>query len=171
MAIDKAVDSAQLEAAITATADAIREKTGNADLVQWLAESGFAEAIGAIETGGGVTVESGSFTLAETGTHAIYWNESHDTAPDVVFLMRTPEESRSNNYYVASELAVRNGDVYDAYTVGFSGSAIIGYYPFVALNRQITNENTYFAVPKSGFNIDFIAGIEVKWYAIWGLIK
>ena len=39
--------------ALTATADAIREKIGSEDLLEWTEGSGFANAIAAIETGGG----------------------------------------------------------------------------------------------------------------------
>lgn len=74
MAFDKVIDSAQLETAIKATADAIREKTGTADPIAWLEELGFSEAIAAIEAGGGSTLwnggkfTTGSFVLAEETT-------------------------------------------------------------------------------------------------------
>ena len=61
MAYDKVVDSAQLETAITATANAIREKTGDAALLQWLEDKGFADAIAAIEAGGGSGGDGGVF--------------------------------------------------------------------------------------------------------------
>lgn len=73
MAYDKVVDSVQLETAITATANAIREKTESTDLIEWLASKGFADAIAGIEAGGGVKMVTGSFTLAEdvTGTYYV----------------------------------------------------------------------------------------------------
>lgn len=63
MAYDKVVDSARLDGALTATADAIRGKTGSADGIQWDADTGFAAAIAAIAGGSssGVAVESGTF--------------------------------------------------------------------------------------------------------------
>lgn len=48
MAFDKVIDSAKLDGAITATADAIREKAGITDKLEWNQETGFAEAISAI---------------------------------------------------------------------------------------------------------------------------
>lgn len=51
MAIDKAIDSAVLEANLKAVADAIREKGGTSDTLAF--PSGFADAIAAIEAGGG----------------------------------------------------------------------------------------------------------------------
>lgn len=71
MAIDKAVDSAVLEANLTTIANAIREKAGTSDALAFPA--GFAEAIAGIETGGGEIAGvskfvSGSFVLAENYT-------------------------------------------------------------------------------------------------------
>ena len=56
MAADKLVDSAKLDSALTATADAIRAKTGSADKIVWNSETGFASVIEAI-TGGGSSDE------------------------------------------------------------------------------------------------------------------
>lgn len=53
MAFDTVVDKAQLEGAITASANAIREKTGSTEMIPWDANTGFADAISAIEAGGG----------------------------------------------------------------------------------------------------------------------
>lgn len=48
MAIDKVVDSAQLDAAMTATANAIRTQGGTSAQIEWKQTTGFAEAIGAL---------------------------------------------------------------------------------------------------------------------------
>lgn len=48
MAIDKAVDSAQLDAAMKATADAIRTQGGTSEQIAWDKSTGFADAIGAL---------------------------------------------------------------------------------------------------------------------------
>jgi len=53
MAYDKVVDSAKLDGAISATADAIRSKTGKSDAIPWDDDTGFADAVRDIETGGG----------------------------------------------------------------------------------------------------------------------
>lgn len=44
----KVVDTGRLDAAMTATADAIREKTSGTDTIPWNAETGFAEAVAGI---------------------------------------------------------------------------------------------------------------------------
>lgn len=68
MAYDKVVDSAQLDGALSATADAIRGKTGESAPIQWDTGKGFAAAIAAIPAGGGdssgIGVESGEYIPA-----------------------------------------------------------------------------------------------------------
>lgn len=66
MAIDKAVDSSVLEAGLTAIANAIREKGGTSDTLAF--PDAMAEAIAAIETGGGefnTQYTEGSFTPSD----------------------------------------------------------------------------------------------------------
>lgn len=48
MAYDKLIDSAQLDSALTATADAIRAKTGGSAKIAWDAAKGFADAVGTL---------------------------------------------------------------------------------------------------------------------------
>jgi len=62
MAFDTVIDKAQLEAAMKATADAIREKTGDTANCTWDPSQGFAGLIAAIESGG-----SGGGTGGGTG--------------------------------------------------------------------------------------------------------
>lgn len=84
MAIDKAVDSAALDAGMTATANAIRAKSGGSALLAWDAAKGFADAVAAIPTGGGGGVTlSPSVLYAEivsSGTQV----QDLDTGLDVV---------------------------------------------------------------------------------------
>jgi len=53
MAYDKLVDSAALDAGMTATANAIREKTGTTAPIPWDPAGGFQAAVAGIETQGG----------------------------------------------------------------------------------------------------------------------
>lgn len=48
MAYDKIVDSAKLDAGMTATANAIRAKTGGSSAIPWKENTGFADAVGSI---------------------------------------------------------------------------------------------------------------------------
>lgn len=65
MAFDKVIDSAQLDAGMKATADAIREKTGSTDPIVWDSANGFKTAVEGIQTGGG---DDGSFKAVIEGT-------------------------------------------------------------------------------------------------------
>ena len=62
MAVDKLVDSTQLDADLTSVANAIRTKGGTSASLAFPA--GFVSAIAAIPTGGGSAIQSGSFVLA-----------------------------------------------------------------------------------------------------------
>lgn len=61
MAYDKLVDSAQLDAGMTATADAIRGKTGGTDPIEWDVATGFKSAVQGIQAGGGGAVPEVGF--------------------------------------------------------------------------------------------------------------
>lgn len=53
MALDKLVDSARLDGALSATADAIRNVKDSTDPIEWDADTGFADALDGISGGGG----------------------------------------------------------------------------------------------------------------------
>ena len=71
MAYDKVVDSAALDAAMTYTANRIRNKTGGTDQIMWDSAKGFGDAVDAI-TGGGNPFEAfeslQSFELSTNST-------------------------------------------------------------------------------------------------------
>ena len=68
MAIDKAVDSAALDAGMTDVADAIRAKAGTTEPLAW--PDGFITAISGIETGGGGGASW--VTISETLPNAMF---------------------------------------------------------------------------------------------------
>lgn len=67
MALDKLVDSTQLDGALEATADAIRAKAGSSAAIAWDADEGFKEAIEAIPTSGGSSAQP--LTITKNGTY------------------------------------------------------------------------------------------------------
>ena len=71
MAFDKVVDSAALDAAMTYTANRIRNKTGGTDQIAWDSAKGFGDAVDAI-TGGGAdhSVEDGIITRSISGAYS-----------------------------------------------------------------------------------------------------
>ena len=86
MAIDKAVDSAELDAGMTAVADAIRAKAGTTGPLAW--PDGFITAISGIETGVGdsaagvidKSVVNITSNVAEVGQYAFNGCERLETA-------------------------------------------------------------------------------------------
>ena len=72
MAYDKVVDSAALDAAMTHTANRIRNKTGGTDQIAWDSAKGFGDAVDAISSGGGNPFEAfeslQSFELSNKST-------------------------------------------------------------------------------------------------------
>lgn len=94
MALDKAVDSAALDAGMTAVADAIRAKSGTTEPLAW--PDGFKAAIEAISGGivSAVLLESGEFTLANDTATA--YSVELNAVPDLfVCYAETPETDAS----------------------------------------------------------------------------
>lgn len=65
MAFDKVIDSAALNAGMTATANAIREKTGRAAPITWDSANGFKAAVEGIDTEGGLELPELGDTAAK----------------------------------------------------------------------------------------------------------
>lgn len=71
MAFDKVINSTQLDAAMTYTANRIRNKTGGTDQIAWDSAKGFGDAVDAI-TGGGAdhSVEDAIITRSISGAYS-----------------------------------------------------------------------------------------------------
>ena len=80
MAYDKVVDSAKLDAAMSATADAIRGKTGSVDSIVWDESTGFANAVG------------GVYEAGEKYEYDRFWDD----------IQNNGDESGANYYYAFS---------------------------------------------------------------------
>lgn len=85
MAFDKVVDSAALDAAMTYTANRIRNKTGGTDQITWDSAKGFGDAVDAISSGGGAdhSVEDAIITRSISGA---YSNDRITTVGECAFL-------------------------------------------------------------------------------------
>ena len=72
MAYDKVVDSAALDAAMTYTANCIRNKTGGTDQIAWDSAKGFGDAVDAISSGGGAdhSTEDAIVTRSISGAYS-----------------------------------------------------------------------------------------------------
>ena len=73
MALDKAVDSTQLNTDLTSVANAIRTKGGTSASLSF--PSGFVDAIGAISTGGNTPI-TGTVTPASAGTQDVLFGKT-----------------------------------------------------------------------------------------------
>ena len=71
MAYDKVVDSAALDAAMTYTANRIRNKTGDTDQIAWDSAKGFGDAVDAITSGGADrSIEDAIITRSISGAYS-----------------------------------------------------------------------------------------------------
>ena len=71
MAFDKVIDSAQLDAAMSYTADRIRAKTGGTDQMAWDSTKGFGDAVDAITSGGADrSIEDAIITRSISGAYS-----------------------------------------------------------------------------------------------------
>ena len=96
MAFDKVVDSAALDAAMTYTANRIRNKTGDTNQIVWDSAKGFGDAVDAISSGGGNPFEVfeslQSFELSPNSTIT----EFVANIPNVTSLSRSFAVTRTN---------------------------------------------------------------------------
>lgn len=115
MAIDKAIDSAVLEANLKAVADAIREKGGTSDTLAF--PSGFADAIAAIEAGGGgVSMNTGTITpSAETSILTI--EHGLGKVPTLFIVMVTPSFSGTSGKTVFTGYGINTNGAFSPDTV------------------------------------------------------
>lgn len=72
MAYDKVVDSAALDAAMTYTANRIRNKTGGTDQITWDSAKGFGDAVDSISSGGSSAPQSDPREVYQ-GTRPAEW--------------------------------------------------------------------------------------------------
>ena len=83
MAIDKAVDSAKLDAALDATAKAIQAKTGGTSKIPWNESTGFASAVEQIEQGS--SLETWHGTLQANTDSTVYYTDGNGEGTEKSF--------------------------------------------------------------------------------------
>lgn len=111
MALDKLVDSTQLNGALTATANAIRAKTGDSGTITWNSSTGFANAISDIQTGGRVVItdtqdsHGGTIKTITTSDSPIVLQEKTGIIPGISSITVTPD----NGYNGMTSVQI-NGD-------------------------------------------------------------
>lgn len=75
MPYDKVIDSAQLDGALTATADAIRSVKDSGEPIEWDKDTGFADALSDISSG--LPTQEKSIVITENGTTEIVPDEGY----------------------------------------------------------------------------------------------
>ena len=132
MAVDKLVDSTQLDADLTSVANAIRTKGGTSASLAFPA--GFVDAIDAIETGGGGAangyhVYTGITPNADSGNITIPIDETpiftFINFPDV-----TAQEEAAEPYPIKSHLWIYNNTAFDEKYAGirYNFKNVMGVY-------------------------------------------
>lgn len=143
MAYDKVVDSSVLGAGLTATANAIREKTGDTALIQWMNENGFKAAVEAIEAGGGGFPNGSEWTISnvtENMSDIEYYNGTWVAAgkPGIYY-------SRDGINWVLCENVVASSSATYNHVAGGDGMFVAGtreggiYYSYDGTTWNLSN--------------------------------
>ena len=141
MAIDKAIDSTQLNTDLTSIANAIREKAGLTDSFAF--PEGFVQAIAGIEAGGASfgdfdEVTSGTFVPSEdiTATYAIDVGFSFQNSQDsFVFVLYSAPDFTASGTKV--NLQWVNMMTTQCYTRALSGGSILSYGAYLNSSGKI----------------------------------
>ena len=151
MAYDKVIDSAALDAAMTYTANRIRNKTGGTDQIAWDSAKGFGDAVDAISSGGGNPFEAfeslQSFELSTNSTIT----EFVANIPNVTKLSRSFAVARTNPL-TRIELTVSNKLTNVSFMLG--NAAVIGLTEIVFKGNfsKVKNVTSAFSCSGSGAN-------------------
>lgn len=175
MAYDKAVDSAALDAGLTAIANAIRQKAGSSDALAF--PDAMAAAIAGIEAGGGsggVTYAKGTITPAEDMPCPITIEHNLGETPSMFLVFRY--EYASSNFRKAWDIVqtviFKKPGKYIASTTDNDGFwNLNGNYGFNDGNSSSywanSNKENQFSFASSSYILK--AGNTYVWYAILGV--
>lgn len=152
MSVDKLVDSTQLDADLTSVANAIRTKGGTSASLAFPAD--FVTAIAAI-SGGGSSVQSGSFTPATNSSHTFEMGSLKHLA----FLAETSPYGNGVRTMAAGILDIDNNSA--AVRSNTGGSSAAGWYGA----RFYTLSGTTVTIGDGATPFYFIAGITYDWWA------
>ena len=151
MAFDKVVDSAQLDAAMTYTANRIRNKTGDTNQIMWDSAKGFGDAVDAISSGGGNPFEVfeslKSFGLSNKSTIT----EFVANIPNVTSLRNSFEVSFANPL-TRIELTVSNKLTDVGFMLSNMGSYHLTEIVFKGDFSKVKNLQTAFACNGTGIS-------------------
>lgn len=151
MAFDKVINSTQLDAAMTYTANCIRNKTGGTDQIMWDSAKGFGDAVDAISSGGGNPFEVfeslHSFELSSNSTIT----EFVANIPNVTTL-RYSFPVKTTNPLTRIELTVSNKLTDVSRMLGNMASYHLNEIVFKGDFSKVKNVETAFACGGTGIN-------------------
>ena len=151
MAYDKVVDSAALDAAMTYTANRIRNKTGGTDQITWDSAKGFGDAVDAISSGGGNPFEAfealQSFELSTKSTIT----EFVANIPNVTKLNYSFAVARTNPL-TRIELTVSNKLTNVSFMLGNSAAQSLAEIVFKGDFSKVKSVASAFSCSGSGVN-------------------
>ena len=140
MAVDKLIDSTQLDAALTATANAIRAKTGTSVSLPWNLSTGFQTAVGEIPTGSTDVEDS-----IMNGTISQYQNDRVTTIKSYTFV--GCYYLKSVNFPICQTIGSNAfASCYDLKTANFPSCLCVNWSAFYACTSL---ENINFPVCKT----------------------
>lgn len=151
MAFDKVIDSTQLDAAMTYTANCIRNKTGGTDQITWDSDKGFGDAVDAISSGGGNPFEAfESLEIFRLSTNSTI-TEFVANIPNVTSLYRSFAVTRANPLK-RIELTV-SGKLTDvSFMLSNMGSYGLNEIVFKGDFSKVKNAMTAFSCSGTGIN-------------------
>ena len=159
MAFDKVVDSTQLDAAMSYTANRIRNKTGDTNQIAWDSAKGFGDAVDAISGGG-------SSSVYENLKYATKVSFSNVTLPDT-FEVTLPYAQKDFSYlfervYVKDIIVHSNAQ--PTSMLGMFKSANLGNLRTITLDLDTSKVTTYqncfsFGIGDWGKNFTAIYGV------------
>lgn len=152
MAYDRVVDSAALDAAMTYTANRIRNKTGGTDQITWDSAKGFGDAVDAISSGGGNPFEAfeslQSFKLSTNSTIT----EFVANIPNVTSLSKSFAVTRTNQL-TRIELTVSNKLTDVSFMLGNTAGQSLAEIVFKGDFSKVTTVVSAFSCGATGINL------------------
>lgn len=168
------IDGTKLDACNTAEADAIRAKTGGTDPIpyDYANNKGFADAIAAIQTGGGLPqgmthIGSGAFTFASRTVLNTAINHGLSFTPRAVIIWTNVEPSAAEMFYclLMRQLANNTGTIKSERFLAIKASNATGIE-----TTQYSSTDADFFITSTTFNIGhgsryYSAGATYNWLA------
>ena len=167
MAVDKLVDSTQLDADLTSVANAIRTKGGTSASLAFPAD--FVSAIAAIPTGGGSSVQSGTYTPSEN-TVGPSFDVGIDASHFIIYALTSPLGNSIKVFVGAvldftqnhtNMLLVSSNNSGASFSAGGAYGNVLTWFSKSGTTITCTNTGTSGA-NNAGY---WCAGVTYQWYA------